>query len=208
MVKELSPALRNRFTEIWVPSMEDFNDVSQIVESRLKYKQLTTAIVKFSEWFAKQFGGGHTNNGVISLRDILAWTEFINSCPDNLNPMAALYHGASMVFIDALGTNNTAYLAENESRLHIIKQECVTKLSLFADYDLTEFLNNQFQVSIGLHDLTVGLFSIPILEGSEHNKSFNLEAPTTAANAMRVIRAMQVKNQYCWKVALVLVKQV
>ena len=97
MVKGLSPALRNRFTEIWVPSMEDFNDVSQIVESRLKYKQLTTAIVKFSEWFAKQFGGGHTNNGVISLRDILAWTEFINSCPDNLNPMAALYHGASMV---------------------------------------------------------------------------------------------------------------
>lgn len=192
--KELSPALRNRFTEIWVPSMEDFNDVSQIVESRLKYKQLTTAIVKFSEWFAKQFGGGHTNNGVISLRDILAWTEFINSCPDNLNPMAALYHGASMVFIDALGTNNTAYLAENESRLHIIKQECVTKLSLFADYDLTEFLNNQFQVSIGLHDLTAGLFSIPILEGSEHNKSFNLEAPTTAANAMRVIRAMQVKK--------------
>ena len=87
------------------------------------------------------------------MRDILAWTEFINSCPDNLNPMAALYHGASMVFIDALGTNNTAYLAENESRLHIIKQECVTKLSLFADYDLTEFLNNQFQVSIGLHDL-------------------------------------------------------
>ena len=70
----------------------------------------------------KKFGGGHTNNGVISLRDILAWTEFINSCPDNLNPMAALYHGASMVFIDALGTNNTAYLAENESRLHIISK--------------------------------------------------------------------------------------
>ena len=110
--------------------MEDFNDVSQIVESRLKYKQLTTAIVKFSEWFAKQFGGGHTNNGVISLRDILAWTEFINSCPDNLNPMAALYHGASMVSLMLWGTNNTAYLAENESRLHIIKQECVTKLSL------------------------------------------------------------------------------
>lgn len=192
--KELSPALRNRFTEIWVPSMEDFDDVSQIVESRLKHKQLTTSIVKFSEWFAKQFGGGHTNNGVISLRDILAWIEFINSCPDNLNPMAALYHGASMVFIDALGTNNTAYLAENESRLQNIKQECVFKLSSFADYDLTEFLANQIQVNVGLHDLVAGLFSIPILEGSQHNKSFNLEAPTTAANAMRVIRAMQVKK--------------
>ena len=54
---------------------------------------------------------------------------------------------------------------------------------IIADYDLTEFLNNQFQVSIGLRS-SAGLFSIPILEGSEHNKSFNLEAPTTAANAM------------------------
>lgn len=76
-----------------------------------------------SEWYAKQFGGGHTNNGVISLRDILAWVEFINSCDKTVtSPLAALYHGASMVFIDALGTNNTAYLAENESRLQTIKK--------------------------------------------------------------------------------------
>lgn len=193
--KELSPALRNRFTEIWVPSMEDFNDVHQIVESRITHKELTSSIVKFSEWYAKQFGGGHTNNGVISLRDILAWVEFINSCDKTVtSPLAALYHGASMVFIDALGTNNTAYLAENESRLQTIKKECVNKLSSFVDHDLLEFSNSKFQVTVNSSKLTAGLFSIPVIEGSEHNKSFNLDAPTTAANAMRVIRAMQVKK--------------
>ena len=33
--KELSPALRNRFTEIWVPSMEDFNDVNTVSYTHL-----------------------------------------------------------------------------------------------------------------------------------------------------------------------------
>ncbi|KAL6452017.1 MDN1 Midasin [Candida maltosa Xu316] len=191
--KELSPALRNRFTEIWVPSMEDFNDVHQIVESRIKHKQLTFAVVQFSEWYAKSFGGGHTNNGIISLRDILAWVEFINSChEEEINPLAALYHGASMVFIDALGTNNTAYLAENEARLQNIKKECVDKLSTFAEYDLSEFATTKSQVIVSVNNLTAGLFSIPTIEGADHNKSFNLDAPTTAVNAMRVVRAMQV----------------
>ncbi|CAI5759429.1 unnamed protein product [Candida verbasci] len=192
--KELSPALRNRFTEIWVPSMEDFNDVYQIVESKLYYKELTSAIVKFSEWYAKHFGGGHTNNGIISLRDILAWVEFINSCTKDVDPKAALYHGASMVFIDALGTNNTAYLSENELKLKKIKSECTEKLSEFANADLFEFVNGDNAIIDDSKFLHIGLFSIPINENFTHNKSFNLEAPTTAANAMRVIRAMQVQK--------------
>ncbi|GMG55961.1 unnamed protein product [Ambrosiozyma monospora] len=103
--KELSPALRNRFTEIWVPSMEDFDDVRQIVSARLEKDVVSTcdAIVKFSEWYALRLGGGSTSNGVISLRDILAWVQFINSAYSNDVPRdVALLHGASMVFIDAL----------------------------------------------------------------------------------------------------------
>ena len=34
--KELSPALRNRFTEIWVPSIGDEKDVLAIVSATLK----------------------------------------------------------------------------------------------------------------------------------------------------------------------------
>lgn len=32
--KELSPALRNRFTEIWVPSVTDLNDLRSIASQR------------------------------------------------------------------------------------------------------------------------------------------------------------------------------
>lgn len=193
--KELSPALRNRFTEIWVPSMDDFNDVKQIVSSRLndRFAGVCDSLVDFSEWFGKRLGNGNANSGVISLRDILAWVEVLNSCDESISPEAALLHGASMVFIDALGTNNTAYLAENEETLAQYKKECVEKLSSLVNSDLKQFLEGS-NVTVSLTDsgLRAGLFQIPRLPNLTWSDSFNLHAPTTAANAMRVVRAMQV----------------
>lgn len=141
--KELSPALRNRFTELWVPSMEDFQDVFKIVQSRLQVKELADSIVKFSEWYAMEFGGGSTVSGVISIRDILAWVDFINTSHSYLGASAALLNGAAMVFIDALGTNNTAYLAENSETLEKMKLKCVDMLSRFANVDLFRFSNQK-----------------------------------------------------------------
>lgn len=192
--KELSPALRNRFTEIWVPSMDDFNDVKQIVSSRLKpdFASLCDPLVDFSQWFGKKLGNGNANSGVISLRDILAWVEFVNSC-ENIAPEAALLHGASMVFIDALGTNNTAYLAENEEKLSEYKKECINKLSSFFGADLSKYLDTtETQVEVASDKLKAGIFEIERLPKAEWSDSFNLHAPTTSANAMRVVRAMQV----------------
>lgn len=195
--KELSPALRNRFTEIWVPSMEDFEDVALIVLSKLKdkVKPLTEQIVKFSEWFGKHFGGGNATTGLISLRDILAWVEFINSTYSKIsNPESALLHGAAMVFIDALGTNNTSYLAENEDRLRSQKLECVQMLSNLAGEDLLKYFIQDFSVEISNGVLRSGLFELNRKKGSVSTPAFNLSAPTTAANLMRVIRAMQVQK--------------
>ncbi|ODV86523.1 hypothetical protein CANARDRAFT_27715 [[Candida] arabinofermentans NRRL YB-2248] len=192
--KELSPALRNRFTEIWVPSMDDFDDVRQIVESRLDegVKQLTEPVVQFSEWYGMKIGGS-TTNGVISLRDILAWVSFINSaCKDNVSPNVALLHGACMVFIDALGTNNTASLAENEAKLKQMKYEFVDKLSEFTKEDLRSVYDSENSVNIDSEWLSCGNFRVSRAEGAPDATSFNLQAPTTASNAMRVIRAMQV----------------
>ncbi|GME78374.1 unnamed protein product [Ambrosiozyma monospora] len=194
--KELSPALRNRFTEIWVPSMEDFDDVRQIVSARLEKDVVSTcdAIVKFSEWYALRLGGGSTSNGVISLRDILAWVQFINSAYSNDVPKdVALLHGASMVFIDALGTNNTAHLAENEAKLRDMKIEFVSKLSELYGVDLLPLYVQKFEVSLSDEFLSCGDFKIK-RSGVVVDKSFNLQAPTTASNAMRVVRAMQVSK--------------
>ncbi|KAI5962071.1 uncharacterized protein KGF55_003146 [Candida pseudojiufengensis] len=184
--KELSPALRNRFTEIWVPSMENFEDVHQIVESRLSERQLTDSIVDFSKWFAMEFGGGSTDNGVISLRDILAWVEFINSC-NYLDPKVAFLHGALMVFIDALGTNNTAYLAENVDILEQNKSKCIEFLK--SDIEVSNF-----KIQIDDKFFNAGHFQISIKSTAAAQQSFSLNAPTTAKNAMKVVRAMQVNK--------------
>ena len=193
--KELSPALRNRFTEIWVPSMEDFEDVHYIVVSKLNdpVKNLSHAIVDFSKWYGNVFGGGNASSGVISLRDILAWVEFINFTFDKIHDAyASLLHGASMVFIDALGTNNTAYLAENQSRLALQKSECVDVLSKLCSRNLNECLHQNFKVVCEKDVLKCGLFELKVHTERAQVPSFNMEAPTTSANLMRVMRAMQV----------------
>ncbi|KAH3662481.1 hypothetical protein OGAPHI_005733 [Ogataea philodendri] len=192
--KELSPALRNRFTEIWVPSMEDFDDVRQIVESQLNQKAhgLIDSVVQFSQWYGHKLGDGSASSGVISLRDILAWVSFINNAVENgIRPHMALLHGACMVFIDALGTNNTAFLADNEERLRQFKLEFVDKLAEISKTDLRTPYLATYQVQVSDTYLQCGDFKIDRVH-PDNKTSFNLDAPTTALNAMRVIRALQV----------------
>lgn len=193
--KELSPALRNRFTEIWVPSMDSFDDVELIVKSKLKssLNELTKCIVGFSEWFGKKYGGGDVTSGVISLRDILAWVDFINSTDNKLkNPAAQLVHGALMVFIDALGTNNTAYLAENEGNLRRQKIECIAKLSEIFGDDLSIYVKDSNKYDMDDSNIHIGMFTYPRASVNFEPPTFTIDAPTTSANLMRVIRAMQV----------------
>jgi midasin (ATPase involved in ribosome maturation) len=38
--KELSPALRNRFTEVWVPAITNLDDLRSIVQDRLPHQDL------------------------------------------------------------------------------------------------------------------------------------------------------------------------
>ncbi|KAG7889896.1 hypothetical protein KL936_002570 [Ogataea polymorpha] len=192
--KELSPALRNRFTEIWVPSMESFDDVRQIVESQLApgNRRLADAVVRFSEWYGLRLGNGSATSGVISLRDILAWVTFINSATANgTAPPAALLHGACMVFIDGLGTNNTAFLADNEARLRQTKLEFVQKLAEFSGLYLQPLYTAPCEVHVTEHHVICGEFRVSRVSATE-DSNFNLTAPTTAANAMRVVRAMQI----------------
>ena len=68
--KELSPALRNRFTEIWVPPLNCRDDLLQIIEQSWKHKELHSCgalILDFFGWFTQRIGDG----GGLGLRDIL-----------------------------------------------------------------------------------------------------------------------------------------
>jgi midasin len=72
--KELSPALRNRFTEIWVPQVDDPSDLKMIVESSWTHdalKAFTTPLLQFTNWLREKVG----DRSVCTLRDMLvsAW---------------------------------------------------------------------------------------------------------------------------------------
>ena len=68
--KELSPALRNRFTEIWVPPLLDRRDFEAIIDSLWRSEELqayTAPILDFLEWLCTRAN----DTSVSSIRDIL-----------------------------------------------------------------------------------------------------------------------------------------
>lgn len=191
--KELSPALRNRFTEIWVPPMSDYEDVLQIVRAKLASFALhyADAIVRFAQWFSETY---HFASSTISIRDVLAWTKFVNMC-DSQNPAFGLLHGAALVFIDGLGANPSAILMSTAAEdLAKEKKKCILKLSELSGRDLAAIYDQPFGLAIDDATLRLGDFSLPRATGSITDISFNLEAPTTGVNAMRVVRAMQLRK--------------
>lgn len=194
--KELSPALRNRFTEIWVPSMDDFDDVELIVRQKLlePVQQFARPIVEFSHWFAITYGNGDATSGVISLRDILCWTQFINSMPEA--GVFSVFHGGCMVFVDSIGSNALAHLAQSADLLHEHRLRAVQKLAqvVNAPQAYVDAYFGSVNVSEGSTGVRVGEFTLPQKANAPVKEVFSLSAPTTAMNAMRVVRALVVNK--------------
>jgi midasin len=81
----LSLALRNRFTEIWVPPIDDRQDLELIVNSCWTYPSLriyTVPLLDFIDWLCLRVG----DQSLLGLRDILvsvtsglSWSE-LTSC--------------------------------------------------------------------------------------------------------------------------------
>jgi midasin len=191
--RELSPALRNRFTEIWVPSMSDHEDILQIVEAKLpaQLRQFAKAMVKFADWFGRTYRPSSTQ--IISVRDILAWITFINSC-DVSDPYIAVLHGAAMIYIDTLGANPAALLAINPESIVEERAKCLQLLSNVLDHDITAIYTTKVCIGNMANRLSFGEFSIEKTDATHFDPGFAFEAETTKLNAMRVVRAMQVNK--------------
>ncbi|XP_030578137.1 midasin [Archocentrus centrarchus] len=100
--KELSPALRNRFTEIWCPQSNNRSDLIKIIQHNLRsglsldaplitlfpaaphscfYKEssggdVAELMLDFIEWLTQQEFGRRC---ILSVRDILSWVNFLNA---------------------------------------------------------------------------------------------------------------------------------
>ena len=141
--KELSPALRNRFTEIWVPSLSDVEDILQIVRSKLNSSvaQHADAVVSFAQWFNEKYNTSVTSS--ISIRDTLAWVTFINQAED---PILGIVHGAAMVFIDTLGANPAGLLSIPASSIGSERGACIHYLSQLLDTDVSSIYFGNIEV--------------------------------------------------------------
>ncbi|KAL1606457.1 AAA ATPase midasin [Paraconiothyrium brasiliense] len=192
--KELSPALRNRFTEIWVPALSDDEDITQIVQSKLKPSAVQYAgeLVSFSKWFNNKYNTSAASS--ISIRDTLAWVTFVNNSPSDA-PVFAIVHGAAMVFIDTLGANPAGLLAISAASIDEERKACLRYLSVLLGEDVTPIYFGSTKVASNPTTLQLGPFSIPKFSSTTAEEvSFSLEAPTTQLNATRIVRALQLSK--------------
>ncbi|CAG8485903.1 6023_t:CDS:10 [Diversispora eburnea] len=193
--KELSPALRNRFTEIWVPTVTDHDDLLQIIDANLinfTLKGYGRKMLDFIDWFTHMFRIQHM---IISIRDILSWVQFMNDTVDQLGAKEAFIHGGSLMFLDGFGSSATSLAFVTRQSLEDIRIKCLNKLKeLIEEGDMIEDDVNLPNVrSIETH---FGIHPFFILRGplGVQDISFNLQTPITAENCFRILRAMQVRK--------------
>lgn len=191
--KELSPALRNRFTEIWVPPLSGTEDIYDIVQTKLvgNSKKLVEVIVKFAEWFGETFRSMATTP--FSIREILVWVQFINNFQSE-DVVVSLVHGASTIFIDSIGANPSAILATDPKSINEQRQKCVAKLGELIGKDVSQVYETQPELTMDEKFLTIGHFSIPRDSTGVADPGFAFHAPTTRLNAMRVLRALKMQK--------------
>ncbi|XP_069561962.1 midasin [Brachyistius frenatus] len=137
--KELSPALRNRFTEIWCPQSNSRGDLVQIVQHNLRSGlsldggDVAEVMLDFIEWLTQQDFGRRC---ILSVRDILSWVHFLNAVCERdedgfmtmgaleeeeeeaewdlrLDTVTAFIHAACLVYVDSIGSGTTASSADN-----------------------------------------------------------------------------------------------
>uniref|UniRef100_A0A452YC41 AAA+ ATPase domain-containing protein n=1 Tax=Aegilops tauschii subsp. strangulata TaxID=200361 RepID=A0A452YC41_AEGTS len=199
--KELSPALRNRFTELWVPAVTDVDELKSIAVERFSKAELSCfgdCIVNFLKWF------NHLHTGrMLTIRDLLSWISFINLTEMKLGSQQALIHGLFLVLLDGLtlGMN----LAKSEATE--LRRTCMSfileELRKVEGKPLNSRLNDLKNYGWG-DDITktdidcnhpddFGIAPFYITKGhfACKQQGFLFTAPTTSKNVLRVLRGMQ-----------------
>ncbi|EZF71748.1 hypothetical protein H105_06009 [Trichophyton soudanense CBS 452.61] len=188
--RELSAALRNRLTEIWVPELLEDDDILPILEANVKpsLRNVPQGMVSFAKWFKDKFRGSTQSS--ISVRDLLAWAQFINSCTQ-LDDQSAVIHGACLVYIDGLGANPSALLASTSGDLERDRQSSLEKLGELFSVDALSIYSQNSSMQLDGHTLKIGQFSLPLGTNSNPDSKFAFDAPTTLRNTIRVARGLQ-----------------
>lgn len=187
--KELSPALRNRFTEIWVAHASDQHELHEILEAKLglPQAQLAKPMVAFAQWYGQNF---NQTTPEISIRDLLAWAAFLRMCSISKAHLSIL-HGAALVYIDTLGANPSAKLHSAGAPVEEQRRHCLDKLSELFQYDMAKAYWESVELRFEGTRMTIGPFALKRAPSALPDRAYNLQAPTTLRNALKIARALQ-----------------
>ncbi|XP_076030788.1 midasin isoform X2 [Oratosquilla oratoria] len=211
--KELSPALRNRFTEIWCPKVEigrGASDVISIINHNLQKgiridtentKSLGGAMLQFLEHFTSTELG---KKCTLSIRDLLSWVLFINKVTSDtigLDPGVAFIHGACLVLLDGLGSGHTG---SGTTAWQDLKKISLKHLTLQVEKMMGKPVRNALlceeevqNVTFVSNDKEFGIKPFLIPKGSVSDsqcKMFTFKAPRTCINLIRLLRGLQLNH--------------
>ncbi|XP_046665626.1 midasin-like [Homalodisca vitripennis] len=211
--KELSPALRNRLTEVWCEGITERVDWLNVIEHNIRaglslgnQQDATSGIgpvmLDFIYWFRQTEIGKRVT---VSVRDVLTWVNFINTLTaENLDVGSAYVHGACLTLVDGLGSGSTATLADKAEVVAKLREACLKFLVSQVEHttavhqDLRQAFLSDITPEAVTTDRCFGIppFYIPLGELSIPGKDeFTLGARTTCLNACRLLRALQLAGR-------------
>lgn len=216
--RELSPALRSRFTEIWVPPVTQRSDVDLVLErSFLSYtnahdkdlhilSNLRNLMLNYVEWFNNAIcddPATFCNDFKLSLRDVLSWARFIADVTVKrqiVSTYSAFLHGAALMHLDGVGlgtgvSNHDASATRDKAKSYLLEQIAPRSESL----DIVGFKDelSELQESLIDTDVLFGIQPFTIPKGQNAiptDSKFHMTAPTTGMNLRRVLRGMQISK--------------
>ncbi|CCW59800.1 unnamed protein product [Phytomonas sp. EM1] len=130
--KELSPALRNRFTEIYVRPTTSKDEVSLILSKRLEpgvemwADKIADMLCSFSDLVCQSKAQTH-----ISIRDVISWVSFMNAAHNRCPPTLAFLQGFDAVILDGIGVG----VGLSGAPVEMLKRICLEKAQKLCGID-------------------------------------------------------------------------
>eukprot|EP01035_Chromulina_nebulosa_P017663 gene17663-23250_t len=216
--RELSPALRSRFSEIYIPQFSytelEYEDMRLVIREILHFDSIaltissnsvTNIIIDVMRYMHELTADMKINNVNISVRDVLAWAKFVNYWIKIINVtelsdiaiFLAIGHGMHMIILDGLGIG----MSVSRDIIHVLKFKILNKFTSLIPLNLRQSVANKIsnfdEILIPkytnnkfiLSDLGIDLGSEKIQSTYPQNYELSI---STSINFYRIIRASQI----------------
>lgn len=188
--------------QVWVSDVDDRSDIHKLVRAYLPpsppFDGIAAKIVDFWAWYGVRQALGKSS---LSMRDLLAWCEFVSELAESIGPLPAFLHGAFAVVIDGQGLGRGLNAADMKDACKAylrdtIPSELVPVMQLAACSAATMLPPISVEPSLAEMPAKWGIAPFTVCTGSLFNShaaapAYHLAAPTTSRNCFRVLRAMQ-----------------